>query len=85
MYNEIESEFKAKFDGTDLDFMQEYNNAVSRVAHYPTPDQVNAIKRILSEVLTNYANSKYTNNWGKFARLVAGIVEPIIKYFKFNT
>lgn len=84
MYQEIESEFKAKFDGTDLDFMQEYNNAVGRVAHYPTPDQVNAIKRILSEVLTNYANSKATTGWGKFGRVMAWIVAPIIKYFKFN-
>ena len=83
MYNEIETEFAPQFEGTALDFMTNYNMAVSRVAHYRDDTIIkNAVRSILSEVLAEYARSQGHTKVGRILRFISRIFAPIIKVFK---
>lgn len=83
MYNEIETEFAPRFEGTTLDFMTNYNIAVSRVAHYRDDTIIkSAVRSILSEVLAEYARSQGHTKVGRILRFISRIFAPIIKVFK---
>ncbi len=84
MFHQLQSEFTPKFNKTDLVFIDEYNNAYKRVAHYPSEDQERAIRMILSEVLANYAKSKANTKGGRIGRFFAMVLGVVVRFIKIK-
>jgi len=82
MYEEIKQEFEPKFEALDLDFTSEYLVAYQRVKHYHPDIAKNAIKTILSEILSEYSRTEGTTKVGKVLRFISRILAPIVKIFK---
>jgi len=82
MYDEIKQEFEPKFADKDLNFNEEYILAYQRVKHYHPDVAKNAIKVILSEVLSEYSRSKGNTKVGRILRFISRIFAPIVKVFK---
>lgn len=83
MFSEIETEFAPQFEGTDLDFKEQYNNAMGRVQHYQDDNVMKeAIRGILSGILAEYSRSKGNTKAGRVLRFISRIFAPIIKVFK---
>jgi len=84
MYQSITTDFEPKFNKTDLVYIEQYNNAYKRVAHYPSEDQERAIRMILSEVLATYSNSKAKTKGGKIGRFLAMVLGVVVRFVKIK-
>jgi len=78
MYQQIENDFLPQFAKTDLDFKTYYYEA-KKISPYEED-----IRKLLSSVLIEYANTKAKRKSGKIMRWLARVGSFVVKYLKIK-
>ncbi len=77
-YHNLRLEFSEPFSKTDLSFHKEFKKASSRT------DSEDEIRKILVEVLKEYANSKAKTKGGRLGRFFARIGAIVLPFVSFK-